>query len=210
MTVLDYILDGLEAELALERELGVRAVEFESDNTAAVLGAPPQKRVAHAEPVAAAKPVAPAKQETSVPRPVQMVPAPQVKSAAPAVAESPRRLDFVFVHDRPFSPNGAEMVAKIVKALGKTPETAPVVLSRPFPQAKVYIVLGGLAMRKFFPEMKGAPGKWMRSKAGEDVLVTYSPEYILRFGEVTPAVQKMKEDMWRSLKTAMQRTRLYA
>ena len=102
------------------------------------------------------------------------------------------------------------MVAKIVKALGKTAETAPVVLDRPFPNAKVYIVLGGLAMRKFFPEMKGAPGKWMKAKTGEDVLVTYSPEYILRFGEVTPAVQKMKEDMWRSLKTAMQRTRLYA
>ena len=29
-----------------------------------------------------------------------------------------------FVHDRQLSPNGAEMVAKIVKALGKTPETA--------------------------------------------------------------------------------------
>ena len=209
MSVLDYILDGLEAELALERELGVRTVEFESDK-AAVLGTPPQKRVARVEPVAPAKTAAPIKQEPSAPHPVHTVSAPQVKSVAPTAAESLRRLDFVFVHDRPFSPNGAEMVAKIVKALGKTPETAPVVLSRPFPQAKVYIVLGGLAMRKFFPEMKGAPGKWMRSKVGEDVLVTYSPEYILRFGEVTPAVQKMKEDMWRSLKAAMQRTRLYA
>jgi hypothetical protein len=27
----------------------------------------------------------------------------------------------------------------------------------------------------------------------------------LRFGEVTPAVKKIKEDMWRSLKTVMQR-----
>ena len=39
MTVLDYILDGLEAELALERELGVRSVELESDK-AALFGAP--------------------------------------------------------------------------------------------------------------------------------------------------------------------------
>ena len=29
MTALDYILDGLEAELALERELGVRSVEID-------------------------------------------------------------------------------------------------------------------------------------------------------------------------------------
>ena len=203
MTVLDYILDGLEAELAIERELGVRCVEFESDK-AALLGTP-QKAIA-----APAKPAAPARQEAPAPRPVQALSASQVQRAAPAAAAGVPRLDFAFVHDRPFSPGGAEMVSKIVKALGKTPETAPVVLNRPFPQAKVYIVLGGLAMRKFFPEMKGAPGKWMKSKAGEDVLVTYSPEYILRFGEVTPAVQKMKEDMWRSLKTAMQRTRLYA
>lgn len=30
MSVLDYILDGLEAELALERELGVRSLEIDS------------------------------------------------------------------------------------------------------------------------------------------------------------------------------------
>ena len=139
---------------------------------------------------------------------VQSVSAAPAQNAAPAA--NGQRLDFVFVHDRQLSPNGAEMVAKIVKALGKTPETAPVVLERPFPAAKIYIVLGGLAMRKFFPEIKGAPGKWAKAKTGEEVLITYSPEYILRFVEVTPAVQKMKEDMWRSLKTAMQRTRLYA
>ena len=207
MTVLDYILDGLEAELALERELGVRIVEFESDK-AALLGTPQQNSVASATPAASAKLAVPARQDEPAPRPVQAISATPVQSPAPA-ASGPR-LDFAFIHDRPLSTLGAEMVAKIVKALGKTMETAPVVLNRPFPKAKVYIVLGGLAMRKFFPEMKGAPGKWIRSKAGEDVLITYSPEYILRFGEVTPAVQKMKEDMWRSLKTAMQRTRLYA
>jgi len=191
VTVLDYILDGLEAELALERELGVRTIELESD-----------KAITPAKPVAPEKPAA------------RATPAAQVladKSADKPVPRPPSTLlDFAFIHDRPLSQGGTEMMAKIVKALGKTPETAPVVLERPFPKAKVYIVLGGLAMRKFFPDMKGAPGKWMKSKVGEDVLITNSPEYILRFGEVTPAVQKMKEDMWRSLKAAMQRTRLYA
>jgi hypothetical protein len=37
------------------------------------------------------------------------------------------------------------------------------------------------------------------------VLVTYSPEYILRFGEDSPAVKKIKQDMWMSLKTVLQR-----
>ena len=185
MTVLEYILDGLEAELAVERELGVGFVELESDR-ASVLGA--KRKIAPVPPPAPATEPAP----------------------ATASSSSPTPFDFVFIHDRPLSPGGLEMMAKIVKALGKTPETAPVVLDRPFPRAKVHIVLGGLAMRKFFPDMKGVPGKWMRQKTGEDVLVTYSPEYILRFGEVTPAVRKMKEDMWRSLKAAMQRTRLYA
>ena len=201
VTVLDYILDGLEAELALERELGVRTVEFESDKSS-VLGSPQQRRPAPA------KPADPPRQEPPAPRPVQVVP--DAPSQRPAPAAGGPLLDFVFIHDRPLSQGGAEMMEKIVKALGKTSETAPVVLERPFPKAKVYIVLGGLAMRKFFPDMKGAPGRWMKSKVGEDVLVTNSPEYILRFGEVTPAVRKMKEDMWRSLKAAMQRTRLYA
>jgi len=123
-------------------------------------------------------------------------------------AAKQERKDFIFLHDRPLSPTGAEMVSKIVHAMGKTETEAPVVLEPPLPPAKVYIVLGGLALRKFFPEVKGgAPGKWIRSKAGHDVLVTNSPEYILRFKEVTPAVRKIKEDMWRSLKTVMQRIR---
>ena len=91
--------------------------------------------------------------------------------------------------------------------MGKSESEAPVVLEPPLPPAKVYIVLGGLAMRRFFPEAKGAPGRWIKSKAGQDVLITNSPEYILRFREVTPAVKKIKEDMWRSLKTVLQRIR---
>ena len=31
VTAIDYVLDGLEAELMLERELGVRAVECDRD-----------------------------------------------------------------------------------------------------------------------------------------------------------------------------------
>ena len=111
--------------------------------------------------------------------------------------------DLVFLHDRPLSPKGVEMMAKILNALGKP--DAPIVVVPPVPQAKVTVVLGGLALRKYFTGMRGEPGQWQKTPEGRDVLITYSPEYILRFGTVTPAVQKIKEEMWRSLKAVKQR-----
>ena len=96
-------------------------------------------------------------------------------------------------------------MAKIVAAMGRTSETAPVVCETPVPKARVYVLLGGKALAKFMPGAHGAPGQWLSSPGGRDTLVTYSPEYILRFQTVTPAVQKMKSDMWRSLKGLLQR-----
>jgi hypothetical protein len=37
--------------------------------------------------------------------------------------------------------------------------------------------------------------------------VTYSPQYILRFATVTPAVEKIKKEMWLSIKAMAQRAR---
>ena len=96
-----------------------------------------------------------------------------------------------------------EMMAKILNAMGKP--DAPIAVVPPAPQAKVTVVLGGLALKKYFPGMKGEPGQWQKTPEGRDVLITYSPEYILRFGTVTPAVQKIKQDMWLSLKAVKQR-----
>ena len=176
MTALDYILDGLEAELALARELGVRTVEIDR-----ALLVPPAASAAVRPP----PPPAPA------PRP----------PAASASAYA-----FVFLHDKPLSPAGAEMMAKIVAAMGRTAATAPVVVAPPLPKAKVYIVLGGLALKRWFPGLPGAPNQWTRTAEGQDVLVSNSPEYILRFKTVTPAVQKIKRDMWTAIKSVLQRT----
>ena len=95
------------------------------------------------------------------------------------------------------------MMAKILNAIGKS--DAPIVVAPPAPRAKVTVVLGGFALRKYFPGMRGEPGQWQKTTEGRDVLITYSPEYILRFGTVTPAVQKLKKDMWTSLKAVVQR-----
>ena len=205
MDALEYILDGLEAELALERELGLRVVECD--------------RSVLAEPASLRPPSAVVRPSSSVVRPSSFVDGQRnADEGRRANDEGQRtmpdegqttdvRVDFAFLHDRPLSPKAIEMMAKIVTAMGKTAETAPVVIVPPVPKAKAYVVLGGLALRKFFPGEKAEPGQWIKGPKGEDVLVTYSPEYILRFGTVTPAVKKMKQDMWTSLKGVLQRTR---
>ena len=196
LNALDYLLDGLEAALELERELGVRAVEVDRS----LLTVPPT---------------------VSNPRPLpRQTPQASLPSAAvehrPAVTPSPKRpsvsepsaapvFDFVFIHDRPLSTKGVEMMAKIVTAMGRTEETAPIRVAPPIPKSRVYVVLGGLAMRKHFPGLAGSPGQWLKTQDGADVLVTYSPEYILRYPTVTDAVKKIKQEMWTSLKAVLQR-----
>ena len=171
MEVFDFILDGLEKALELERELGVRTVELGPDGRKLLLGEP----------------------SVNTPVPTQTLKHSNTQTIS----------DLVFLHDRPLSPKGVEMMAKILDALG-TPE-APIVVTPPAPQAKVTVVLGGLALKKYFPGMKGEPGQWQKTPEKRDVLITYSPEYILRFGTVTPVVEKIKQDMWRSLKAVKQR-----
>ena len=198
MAVLDYILDGLEAALELERELGVRTVEIDRSLLASgeAVSSPllgqgvPSNRSGKDSvsplPVATPRPVPTANQTIK-------------QSSSQAISS------LVFLHDRPLSPKGVEMMAKIVTALGLTAETAPIVVEPPLPKAKVVVVLGGRALKRYFPELKGEPGMWIKQPEGREILITYSPEYILRFATVTPAVEKIKKDMWRSLKAVKQR-----
>ena len=183
MEIVDYILDGLEAVLELERELGVRVVECDR----AVLGGetrPPDGGVGRNLGV-------------------DKVDKPAAVNRTIRQSDNQTILPLAFLHDRPLSQAGVEMMAKILTALGKP--DAPIVVVPPAPQAKVTVVLGGLALKKYFPGMRGEPGQWQKTPEGRDVLITYSPEYILRFGTVTPAVQKIKQDMWLSLKAVRQR-----
>ena len=179
----DFILDGLAAALELERELGVRTVEIDR-----ALLAPVGQTAASVTPVAASV-------------------TPVAASAAPVAQAAKAVFDFVFVHERPLSPKGIEMMAKIVVAMGKTAETAPIVVVPPLPAAKIVVALGPRALRMFFPGLRGSPGDWLKSVDGRDVLVSTSPEDIVRYATVTPAIQKIKVDMWRNLKVVMQRAR---
>ncbi len=211
MTALDYILDGIEAGLALERELGVRSFEIDRAVLAPLPGA-----VELPPPVVAAgcrglvpRPRNDAAHDKS-PRPVRHCETRDNDSLAARHCEERSDVaihDFVFLHEKPLSPKGAEMMAKIVAAMGKTADTAPIVHAAPLPRAKAYVVLGGLSLRKWFPGRNVSPGARFTADHGANVLVTYSPEYILRFGTVTPAVKKIKQDMWASLKDLMRSVR---
>ena len=203
MTALEYLLDGLEAELELERELGVRVVEL--DRT--LLASPPHFSTPPFSHSPTSSP-SNSNSHSNSSSPSNSPTPPLPHSPTPSLPHSPTpSLSFAFLHDRPLSPNGIEMMAKIVTAMHETPESAPIVFNGERPPAKMYVVLGSEAMKKWYPGMRGAPGQWLRGRNGEDVLLTYSPEYLLRFGAATPALMKLKREMWTSLKGVMQRVR---
>ena len=190
MTVLDYLLDGLAAELELVRELGARTVEVDR----ALLREPDAPRGAVAAPV-----VAPAVAPVVVRRETRDVPRDARRETRDV------QYDFVFLHHRALGPAGTEMMAKIVAALGRTAATAPVLVAPPRPPAKVYVALGARALEMWFPGLKGAPGNWLTAADGTPVLVTYSPEFILRFRTVTPDVQRIKRAMWIAIKSVLRK-----
>ena len=201
MDVLDFILDGLEKALELERELGVRSVEIDRG----LLGVTTVPRLPSQVSSPSTK-VGPKTEDVRRETPAGL----ETRDARLAAVNQTLKtsktqilLPLAFLHDRPLSQAGVEMMAKILNALGKP--DAPIVVAPPVPQAKVTVVLGGLALKKYFPGMKGEPGQWQKTPEGRDVLITYSPAYILRFGTVTPTVEKIKQDMWRSLKAVKQR-----
>ena len=266
MTVLDHILAGFEAELELERELGVRTVEIDrallSDRVGSVrvelgsnrvglgsdrvevgsvrvelgsnrveIGSNRVRLGSDRVEIGSSRVEIGSDRAIREPRfsrdnrtiqktlsdsaPTLKDPTPTLKDPNPTLPDpnstlkDPNRLyDFVFLHDKALSPGGADMISKAVIALGKTAEAAPVVFEGALPRARFYVVLGSAAMKKWFPGLRAAPGQWQKGRMGEDVLITYSPDHILRFAgtsQNSPAVVKMKRELWNSLKGVKQR-----
>lgn len=193
MSGIGVVLDGLEAALELERELGVRSFPFDRS-----LLSPLPAAVTPAAVAAAPLPQPPS---TPAERPVRTLPQkPVVRTPAGNAAAR-----FVFLHDRPLSEAGAEIVRKAVAALGAPPEAAEVAFDGELPAAAAYVVLGRNALRKWFPEVRATRGQWVSAPSAREVLVTYSPDYILRFGD-SPAVRTMKRELWNDIKSVPART----
>ncbi len=189
--VLSFVLDGLEKYLELERELGVKSIEF--DRT--LLAEEPK-----AKPSAPSRPVATPIHQTSPASATPPATAPRTASATSAARVCP----FAFVHDKPLSPKAVEMMAKIIVALKATSESAPIAVAPPLPHAKTYIFLGRRALQKYLPATVVQENAWFLTPKGKAALLVKSPEEIVRFSTVTPAVKRMKEEMWRALKTIAQ------
>lgn len=206
MTALEYILDGLEAELALERELGVRSIEIDRALLVAPSGSPVVSRPSGSGSSSASSgSVVPVSSNASSSVNPSRAPIKQPNQANKSSDQTSISCPLVFLHDRALSAAGVEMMGKIIAALGMTEQTAKVVTTTPLPPAKVYVVLGAGALKKWFPGTAGAPGQWIAVEGGASVLVTYSPEYILRFKTVTPAVKKIKMDMWTAIKSVLRK-----
>ena len=188
MNPLDEIIDNVLAALELERSLGARVVEFDrtlltAPSTVATSPAP-EKAIKH----------------------ISAPPPKRVQEHKPAIENTEPILDLVFLHEKALSEKAIEMMAKIINALGKTAETAPIIITGEKPKAKVYVVLGSRALRMWYPETTAYSGAWFDDN-NSPVLVTYSPEYILRFSPGSPELDKIKKTMWRDLKIAAARSR---
>ena len=218
--ILAFVLDGLADYLALERELGVRAIEV--DRALLAPGAPTvtegaaklsvARGAADAAAATGAGATADRTHGTQTTHRTEK-PAPKAVSEPPPTAARPSRatagpFDFIFIADKPLSPRAVEMMAKIIPAMGQTPETAPVVVSPPIPNARFFVFLGRAALAKYMPGLRGEENRWLKSPKGKDVLLVKSPEEIVRFTTVTPALKKMKQEMWLALKTVRQRAQL--
>lgn len=209
--ILAFVLDGLADYLALERELGVRAIEV--DRALLAPGALTVTEGAAKLSVARGAAATTADRthgtqtthRTEKPAPKAVSEPPPTAATAPG-AKGP--FDFIFIADRPLSPRAVEMMAKIIPAMGQTPETAPVVVSPPIPNARFFVFLGRAALAKYMPGLRGEENRWLKSPKGKDVLLVKSPEEIVRFTTVTPALKKMKQEMWLALKTVRQRAQL--
>ena len=96
------------------------------------------------------------------------------------------------------------MMGKIIVALGSDLDRSPIAIEKPLPKARLYIFLGQTTLRKFLPRVAVEENTWFHTPKGVEALLVKSPEEIVRFSTVSPALRKIKEDMWRALKTIRQ------
>ena len=214
MTALDAILDGFESALELERELGNRIVPCDRkllaplEEASQVLASPPLAGAGAKTPssrilgnLEALEAPPPAKPRTTNHEPRTTPPEPRT-----ANHES---RDIIFVHHRPFTERAQALMDNIIKAMKLGEGQYQVVFGGgPLPSAKVCVVLGSNALGQIMPGGACQPGSWTKTPSGADALVTYSPEFILRFSDGSKEQKECKRKMWDSLKSALSRAGL--
>ena len=208
----DYILEGLADNLELERELGNFAVDFDREFLAKLPKERTCSRVARdtmsscsrvARDTMAEANQGDAKHCTSSDSRGFSHCTASDSRARVAPATTQPTCDYCFLHHAAVAGPGVEMMANVIKAMKTTPENAPIVFTGEKPKAKIYIVLGEKALAQWYDGVSLAYGGWFKDVDSE-VLLTYSPEFIYRFGvNLSAAMVAKKREMWVSLQEAM-------
>ena len=209
METFDEILGAFEQALELERELGTRTVECDRAlltplRPAAPAAPKPAPQVETPSPTLQTPvPSRSTSPSPPPPRPPQPAPPSQPSQPSPLV-------DFAFIAAQIPQGAAAELLAKMVAAMGYTMTQVTVVAAATAveskPRAKVYVVLGGSdAFRVFAPGQRAALGLWTEV-GGVPTIVTYSPAKILSyFGNDVAGLTKAKRQIWSDLKSALAR-----
>lgn len=198
MTAVDHILVALARALEVERECGVRSIAIDR-----ALLAPPAK----AGEAAAVKAASAESAGAAVSAPAAAAKAERAESAAVSAESAGAVKELVFLHDGALTPASVTVMAKAILAMGRTSENSPIVVTGDLPKARIYVAMGSGALTRWFPELHGAPGVWLRSGAG-DVLVTESPERFALYAPGSKALKDAKVRLWTALKGVVQRLNL--
>ena len=217
MTDFDEILGAFEEALELERELGTRTVECDRALLVPMRPAPPpapRAPEAGAQPnraeVAGAQPNRAGVAGAQSNRAGVAAPAKPVVPAPPAAPARPgARVDFAFIPLEMPAGAAADLLEKMVAAMGYAMSAVTVVAAgtavKAPPAARVYVVLGSDAFRVFAPGQRAALGLWTEV-AGVHTVVTSSPARILSyFGNDAEGLRKAKLQIWADLKSALAR-----
>ena len=191
MTALDAILLGFEAELGLERELGNRIIPIDRS----LLEPLPTAEPVLTHGLAQVYDLRDSENVSGVSREqIRVLNQPTSKPC----------LSCLFLHHRPLSPKAQAMMERIYAAMKLDASRVRLVTEAPLPDADKVVVLGGLALKKFLPGVQCQPGSWVKAPwGGGHALVTYSPEYILRFSEGSREQLAAKRQLWTALQSAV-------
>lgn len=208
LTSLDAVLAAFEEELSLERELGTRLLDCDRgllviDEAPHPAAPPPDSTSSQRFSIA----------ETSTVEYIDKNPLPRQNepqsaaphSAAPSVSvpttiktATPK---VVLLHHTPLSPAANELMQKIrANGLHMSEQEAPLVCDGTLPKANNYVIFGFYALKKWFPGYHASQGMRITTDTGQKLTITYSPEYIIRFGNNEISLKKMKREMWQALK----------
>lgn len=198
---LDAVLSALGDTLALESELGTRAVELDR-----ALLLPVSYAKEQVKPSPEPEPVKPAPLKAAEPAaPLQT----HLQAPAPKKDNPPQIPLYAFLSFKELSPAGSQLLDKMIAAM-KLPEGGWAVecigrKGASLPPAMVYILLGRDTQKALLPRSPANPGVWV-NVAGVPAISTYSPDFILNnFGGDPAAMRKAKLSVWDHLKSALAR-----